>query len=443
MKVALVSVGSRGDIQPYIALGRRLRACGHQVRVAGVDPYRGLVESAGLDFCSLGPMPGQFRKRAQDDGAKKRRDGSARFEGVLGRALFWGIFPHLLRPYLDRFVEACRGVDAVMYSRLALPVPHVAESMGVPCFEGFPVPHCSNGDFANPLYASWERLGDWAVRASYTVEWQLTHQLSYGTMARFRRWLGLGPVGRRRLREHADEHLAGTLYGYSEHVLPRPSSWSQEKVAVTGYWFDDGEASDWEPPASLEAFLARGAGRTICVGFGSMKPHRPGRLLEMFERALERLDLQAVVLAGSGGFERCGSKRMMVLEGAPHSWLFPKVEAVVHHGGAGTTAAALKAGCPAVVVPFAFDQPFWGQRLARLGVAAGPIHEREVTVQKLVEALGAVTGDVQMRRRAQAVGARLAAEDGVGQAVAALERWCREGEGRGGGLGRRPVRRAA
>ena len=133
-KVALFGVGSRGDVQPYVALGTALQNAGHDVTLACMDPYRQLVESAGLGYFSLGPMPGRFGKR---DNKKeiplekvRRKDSSSRFDGVLGRMLFWGIFPRLIEPRLERFVEACEGVDAVLYSRLAIPVPHIAEAWG-------------------------------------------------------------------------------------------------------------------------------------------------------------------------------------------------------------------------------------------------------------------------------------------------------------------------
>ncbi len=424
MKVALIAVGSRGDVEPYLALGQRLVARGHQVRVAALGLFGPAVAEAGLEFHSLGDLPQRFQPRPAAPGGRRQRDASTLFRGVAGRALFWAFFPGMLRGSLDRFVPACEGMDAVVFTRLALPVPHVAERLGIPCFAGYPVPHTPTAEFENPLYV---RAGRGSSprrnRTTYAIEWGLTHQLSYGLIMRFRRErLGLPGVPRRALRRHMAELVRGTLYAYSEAVLPRPDDWP-EHVQVTGYWTRD-PPDDFVPPAELQAFLERGA-PPVCVGFGSMKSSDPQKMGAAIGEALAASGLRAIVQPGWSGLELTGidADRVLVTGDLPHAWLLPRVAAVMHHGGAGTTGTALTAGVPSVIVPHAFDQHFWGRRIAALRCGPAPIDHRDLSGDALTRALRAAVTPEGARTEAARLGERLRAEDGAGRAVDLLEQW--------------------
>ncbi|MDZ5649878.1 efflux RND transporter periplasmic adaptor subunit [Nitrospirillum sp. BR 11828] len=211
------------------------------------------------------------------------------------------------------------------------------------------------------------------------------------------------------------------LYGFSAHVVPKPKSWSEGEV-VTGYWHHD-EADTWTPPQDLERFLADGP-RPIYIGFGSMLSHDAETFTRTVMRALALSGQRAVVARGWGGLAPPPEldDRVMVIDHAPHDWLFPRVALAVHHGGAGTTAAALRAGIPSVVVPFFGDQPFWGWRLNQLGVAPPALPRGRLTAEALSAAIAAAGGDT-MRQRAEALGRQLRAEDGVGRAIETLNRW--------------------
>jgi len=432
MKVALVAVGSRGDVEPYIALGQRLVARGHSVRVASLGSFGEAVAGAGLAFHSLGDLPRRFEPRAASDGrtafpdGRTRRDASTLFRGVAGRALFWAFFAGMLRASLDRFISACEGMDVVLFTRLALPVPHVAERLGIPCFAGYPVPHTPTAAFENPLYVLADRAGRASSprrnRATYAIEWGLTHQLSYRVLMRFRRErLGLRSVPRRALRRHLARIVRGTLYAYSESVLPRPADWPAD-VQVTGYWTRE-LPGDFVPPADVQAFLDRGA-PPACVGFGSMKSGDPLRMGAAIGAALATVGLRAIVQSGWSRLDLSGidGDCVLVTGEVPHAWLLPRAAVAIHHGGAGTTAAALAAGLPSVIVPHAFDQRFWGRRIAALGCGPEPIEHRDLSADTLATALrSALAPDA--RGAAGRLGERLRAEDGTGRAAELLERW--------------------
>ncbi|MGQ9552632.1 MAG: glycosyltransferase [Anaerolineae bacterium] len=209
------------------------------------------------------------------------------------------------------------------------------------------------------------------------------------------------------------------LYGFSPSVIPPPSDWGSD-IHVTGYWFLDA-ADDWAPPPALIEFLEAGP-PPVYVGFGSMSNRKPEETADLVLAALARAQQRGVVLSGWSGLQKADLPNSVVMvDSIPFSWLFPRVAAVVHHGGAGTTAAGLRAGVPAVVIPFFADQPFWGQRLVALGVGPAPIPRKKLTVERLAQAIEKAVTDQAMRQRAVALGARIRAEDGVAGAVAVVQ----------------------
>jgi sterol 3beta-glucosyltransferase len=224
------------------------------------------------------------------------------------------------------------------------------------------------------------------------------------------RWTGL--YGR------LDKAGVPYLYGFSPTVIPKPTNWAQ-RLHVTGYWFLE-HPQDWTPPADLLAFLAAGS-PPVYIGYGSMTGREPERMTEIALAALAKTGQRGILLTGWGGI--CAAdlpESVSKLESAPHDWLFPRMAAIVHHGGAGTSAAALRAGVPSVVVPFFGDQPFWAHRLLQLGVSPAPIPKSSLTVDKLAEAIAIAVSDATMRQRARAIGNQIRAENGVQQAVAAF-----------------------
>jgi sterol 3beta-glucosyltransferase len=213
--------------------------------------------------------------------------------------------------------------------------------------------------------------------------------------------------------------LLPTVYGFSPLVVPKPADWD-ESIRLTGYWVLPADPA-WRPPPELEAFLAAGPA-PVYVGFGSMTPARAGRLTAIAVDALAATGQRGVLLGGWGalGAGELPSSVIAVRD-IPHEWLLPRMRAIVHHGGAGTTGAALRAGVPSIVVPLGFDQPFWGRRVQALGVGPRPISRRRLTASRLADAIRIATTDGTMQARAASLGAALRAERGVANAVAEIE----------------------
>jgi UDP:flavonoid glycosyltransferase YjiC (YdhE family) len=430
VRVVIPLTGSRGDVQPYVALGVGLQAAGHEVCLVTHDDFGPFVRGRGLSFV---PAGGDSRALHQTEtGRRMLNAGRNCF-------LFLREFVRLRQPLYEgltaRCLEACRTADLVLLTPTAfLPALSVAEKLGLPACSVTYLPTTPSRAVPFWLFPdapAWLPGRSSYRWASYLLGGEYAWLLARPAMNRVRRdVLGLPPLpilaSPRLIRDMP------TLHGYSPRVAPRPADWP-EHHHVTGYWFLDGEhrRPGWRPPPGLADFLDSGP-PPVVVGFGSMPDARPDETARLVVAALDRVGQRGVLLTGWGGLaEVPASDRVFVTEAAPHDWLFPCAATVVHHGGAGTTAAGLRAGVPSVLVPFAADQFFWARRVFALGVGARAVPRRRLTADRLVGALRAVLGDGSLRRRAAALGAQIRAEDGVGQAVRLLERYAVPGDHRG------------
>ncbi|MEX2207036.1 MAG: glycosyltransferase [Myxococcota bacterium] len=417
MRVCILTLGSRGDVQPYVALARGLEAAGHRTALCASPAFRPFIESHGVEFASFDTGDPQALLRSPDAEQifRSTRNPFALFRGLC----------RLLEPVLEKgYIDACQvteGADALLAAPGALPIAHALhEQRDVPFAAAFLQPNHPTREFGSWLFPdlpSWLPFSGRLRHSSYRVTWYVLYKLiREANDAARRRVLGL-PPGPNPFRSMLRERWP-TLYGFSSSVVPRPADWGSE-LALTGYWFLD-RTRDWTPPRELEQFLAAGP-KPICVGFGSMPSVDPEQTTELFTRALALAGRRGILLTGWGGLARARlPETVLALDAAPHDWLFPRVAAVVHHGGAGTTAAALRAGVPALVIPFIADQRFWGQRLEALGAGLGPLPRRQLQPEPLAAALRALVENPSYRARAGEISAALAREDGVGKAVAAL-----------------------
>ena len=410
MKIMISTFGTHGDVQPFLALGRGLRAAGHTVAVCTSASYRPAIEALGLEHAWISDTMLELTRALLGGGAG-------------ARAALRQMLP-AMRAMLEEEWQAARafGPDMLVYHPKMLGSYHIAEKLGLPLAMAIPLPfYTPTRAFPNPFFGGL-RLGGWANRASFRLL-GLSNGMYSGIINRFRaRALGLPP-----LRRFADLLVtrAGApvpvLYPYSPHLLPVPEEFPPH-VHVTGYWFLERDGA-WRPPAALEAFLAAGP-PPVYVGFGSMGASGAERRTRVVLEALARAGQRGVLARGWGGLAaEAPPEGVFVLDEAPHDWLFPRMAAVVHHGGAGTTAAGLRAGRPTVICPLLGDQPFWGRVVAERGLGPAPIPQHRFTTARMAAAIAAAVGDPAIGRRAAAIGAAIRAEDGVGNAVATLERY--------------------
>ena len=413
MQITIITAGSRGDVQPYLALALGLRAAGHRVRVATHETFREWVTGYGLDFAPVAGDPrAVLRSRAAE-----RWLATGRNRNVLGFAReLRALAPALVESSLADYWEAAQGADAIIYSVVAMASLHVAERLEVPAFAAFLQPMTRTREFPAIGVPQRPRLGGAFNLATHTVAEQALWRPFRGRVSAWRRD-ALGLDARPAVTPHEQMAALGvpTLYGFSRHVIPRPADWGPA-VHLTGYWFLDRPAG-YEPPAALRDFLAAGP-PPVYLGFGSMTPQGAEGMTRTMLAALERAGRRGVLLRGWGSLGAGDLPPWAIaVDDVPHEWLFPRMAAVVHHGGAGTTAAGLRAGVPSLVVPLGFDQPYWGGRVAQLGAGPRPIPRKRLTADRLARAITQATTDDAMRERAAALGALVRAEDGVGEAV--------------------------
>ncbi len=398
MRVVILTLGTRGDVQPYIALGLGLQASGHTVTLATTDEFETLAGDYGLKFACL---RGDFLKSARAAG---------------GRGLSLKLIRQwiaMARDTLDDEWATAQDAEVLVYNPAAFGGEHIAEKLGVPAFAAFPMPlYTPTREFPSPFFPVGS-LGPFN-KASHQLLAKIGPAMYGGPIRAWRRdALGLPPArGETMLRGRP----IPMLYGYSEAVVPRPTDWGAH-VAVTGYWFLDAP-SGWQPPPALVEFLAAGP-PPVYVGFGSMYMAGGAEMTALVIKALALAGQRGVLATGWGGLTAAEAPaHIHFLEAAPHDWLFPQMAAVVHHGGAGTTGAGLRAGRPMVVCPLVGDQPFWGRRVAALGVGPAPLSKFTMTAERLAEAISRAVNDAGMRQRAATLGETIRGEDGVGRAVA-------------------------
>lgn len=420
MRILLLTLGTRGDVQPFVALGKGLKQRGHEVTVCTTAGFAPFVEQHGLDYAFLN---NELVEMTTGDVGRRAIENFG--GGPLGKAR-WIVeaarrFKPIFRRLLAEQWEAAQGAELVVFHPNAVGGVHLAEALGVPGVMADPMPTwIPTAEFPSFVFPDLG-LGGWYNRLTYRLLPALTRGMYGSVVAKWRReTLGLPP--RHRFASdmvRVDGRPVPVLQCFSPHVVPRPHDWPSTAV-VTGYWFLD-EAGEWEPPGPLRDFLAGGP-PPVFVGFGSMSGRDPGQAARTVLEALERAGQRGIVVTGWGGLRIPDPPpSVFVAETVPYDWLLPRVAAVVHHGGAGTTAGGLRAGRPSVVCPFVADQPFWGERVAALGVGPRPIPQRKLTADNLSAAIRAAVSDIRMHERAADLGARIRAENGVQTAIAHLE----------------------
>jgi UDP:flavonoid glycosyltransferase YjiC (YdhE family) len=414
MDVSIVAAGSRGDVQPYIALGVGLHEAGHKVRFLAPSDYQKLAVQHQLDFVDLG---GNMQSVAQGLEGQLERGNMLKIMIEMR-----GAAAQLIGEATARSVKASEGSDVILAGLGALSIAvTTSEALDVPYVPAFLYPFTPTSEFASvlsPIHGT--RVPGWVNRATFHVAQQMMWQAfrSADNRARQER-LGIersafwGPFSL------FQESKLPVLYGYSRHVIPIPSDWDGSNI-VTGYWFLE-PAVGWQPSLGLRKFLESGP-PPVYIGFGSMVNQDPEETARMVIAALDRSGQRGIIGSGWSGIQEEHLPDFVHVVGSvPHTWLFPRMAAVVHHGGVGTTAAGLRAGVPSIITPFFGDQPYWGHRIFELGVGPKPITKKQLDTDKLSSAIAIAISDKVIKEKAADLGYRIRNEDGVSATVRVLE----------------------
>lgn len=405
-RVLVVTSGGAGDVAPYTGLGVRLRQAGYDVAVATHEPFGPMIRACGLEFRALPGDPREFLHGPAPTAPEA--NGGWR-----------GLEEHNVRMGAGIAAAARQGADILLLAVTTAQLGAiVAEGLGVPSLGVYLQPTEPTREFASVVVPA--SLGSWGNRVSARVTGAVVGAMNAKAAKRLRKDFGLAPLSLGAQQRRQDTTCWPIACGVSPQVVPQPSDW-RPGVEVVGYWWPE-PSQGWEPPAELVDFLAAGP-PPVCIGLGSLAGDAD-RLAEILPRALRRAGARGVVQAGWGGLDVGAGDDDDVLSigDVPHSWLFPQMAAVVHAAGTGVTAAGLRAGVPAVPVPVALDQPFWGRRLVQIGVSPDSIPFRRLTADRLAVALEAILADPSYAERAAELGRRIRAEDGAARTVETVRR---------------------
>ncbi len=408
--ITFLTSGSRGDIQPYIALGIELKKARQDVRIATFRNFETLITGFGLEFY---PVQGDVAQAA----ASEELQGAHSADNPLKVLLSFNKLKSLVFDLQKDFYEACSSSDAIVYHPGAAVGYFIAQSMHIPGILATPFPMAPTHEYPSLLFYEGPRLGRIYNYLTHKILEQIMWSAASGPVKQF--WqaqFGVAPQNFGCPFPRQITRTAPTLISGSNYVFPRPADWP-EHVYTTGYWFLDEEAG-WAPPPALLDFL-QGGKPPVYMGFGSLgDPKTAAATAALAMEALKLSGQRGILATGWSGMQPVEHDSQLVyfLESAPHAWLFPQMAAVVHHGGAGTTAAGLRAGVPEVVIPFSNDQPAWARRVYELGVAAKPIQRKKLTASGLADAIQVALAP-ERKAAAAILGEKIRSENGA--AVAA------------------------
>ena len=419
MRITVFSIGTQGDVRPLVALGVGLKKAGHQVRMACNENFQDLVESAGLEFAVIKADFLELMLQNPDalrNGKKLITKLKATRKGLLDMAEHWP----------TQGIAAAQDSDLLLGNGMTVPIAaSLAEKLNIPFAithlqpmtptrkippVGLPLPRSKPNELLNLLAHHFVRFAGWQI-------------LRPAINLKLRKKIGLKPYPIYSPYFLPNIKKQPIICGYSQHLVPTAEDW-KSTVEVAGFWFYD-QAMDWVPPEHLTAFLNDGP-MPIYIGFGSMMNGYSSELTEKIIEAVRLSGYRAILATGWGGIsaEQVSGleHQICLINNAPHDWLLPKVRLAVHHGGAGTTAAAVRAGIPSVVVPFLADQPFWAWNLKRLNVSPGYLELKKLTAQRLAEYIQRAD-EKEIKQNASDLGDKIRSEDGVNNALMAMRRY--------------------
>lgn len=408
MNITILTYGSRGDVQPFLPLSLELMARGHSVKLAAPSRFKELVEGYKIPFHPLPGEPEDLSRRLNDAGfnyVKMVRE-------MMDHAVKIGA--EMLRQTED----ACADADLIVHTFAHAVGAHtLAREKNVPDIhiQTFPM-FTPTGDYPNVT------MPDLKFRALNKLTHVISKKVTWWTSSfgfeQVRRRAGLP---KRKLYFPFDNDPlrppTPILCAWSPSILPPSSEWGHN-IRVTGYYFFDVDNS-YKLSIELIDFLDSGK-PPVCISFGSMVNRDADRINNIIREALMKTNNRGIILSGWSEVDNDSNNDILYLNAVPHDWLLPRCKMIIHHGGAGTTSAGLRAGIPNVVVPFTADQPFWGKRIHTVGAGPQPIYVSKLSVEKLAHAIVEAEGEA-IRQRAQAIGQSIRSEDGVKYAAELIE----------------------
>jgi len=407
MRIIILTYGSRGDVQPFLALAVGLQKGGHTVKLAAPQRFTEFVTRRNISFVPLAGDPEIISKRLNIAGANP----IGMMHSISG--YIFSIGDQVAR----QAFAACKNSDLIIHSFLFTTGGHsLARKHNIPDISVQTFPVFAPTRAISPV--SMPNIPPGPL--SYFFHWLITQVFWHGGNFGFRQL-------KKRLPETFDLDLhwpfssnrnrtrTPLVLACSPTIIPQPDDWNESYIHIPGYFFLD-EIESYQPPVELREFLSAGK-PPVCVTFGSTIYRNSERVYRAVLDALAKTHNRVIILSGWSNLQNVPLPGdVFMMDSAPHDWLLPQCKAIIHHGGAGSTAAGLRAGIPTIIMPSAADQPFWGKQVHAIGVGPKPVPIRKLTVEKLVEALIAAE-EKSIRNTAQVIGRKIRNEDGIGKMV--------------------------
>lgn len=421
-KITLLTSGTRGDVLPYLALGKGLQDAGYHVNLAAPIGFANLIVGAKhaspLQFSPFEGNPSDLL--IEQGNSTPLTLGKNFIHSIQSTQKFIQQARPLYRKMLQTAFEACKGSDLIIHGLPTLWGSHIAEGLKIPAFRALLQPLAPTNDFASALLPfrfslrgiNW--LSHFIVTQMIYLSWR--KEINYARQTTF--GLGSAPLLDSSLRHFSEQPL--TLNGFSEQILSRPKDWNEKQI-ITGYWRKEETSKQVNKFAEIQKFI-ESAKNPIAIGFGSPGTKGFPKYLQILEKALNLSNAQAILTIPSKWHGEIKSKNIFPIEYVSHDWLYQHVKVAVHHGGAGTTSASLHAGIPTITMPLAIDQFFWGERIYKIGVGTKPIPQRKLTAEKLASAIQVALTDETMKARAKGVSERLKLENGIQAALSQMRK---------------------
>ncbi|KAI1848441.1 hypothetical protein JX266_005747 [Neoarthrinium moseri] len=415
LKVTCLTIGSRGDVQPYIALCKGLLAEGHKPRIATHAEFRGWVESHGIEFAPVAGDPGELMRLCIQNGTFTL----AFFREANSTFRVW------IEDLLATAYDAVKGSDVLIESPSAMAGIHIAEALQIPYFRAFTMPWTRTRAYPHAFIMPEHKMGGAYNYVTYVMFDNVFWKATAGQINKWRRnTLGLPPTNLEKLQPNK----VPFLYNFSPSVVAPPLDYS-DWIRVTGYWFLD-EGGEWTPPDDLRRFIEKARKdekKLVYVGFGSIVVPDPAKMTQEVIDAVLKADVRCVL--SKGWSDRMGADpsvpepelppEIFRIKSAPHDWLFAQMDAAAHHGGSGTTGASLRAGIPTIIRPFFGDQFFFGGRVEDLGVG---ICLKKWGTGPFARALWEACNSERMIVKARVLGEAIRKDNGVDTAIQCIYR---------------------
>ncbi|QRW12822.1 glycosyltransferase family 1 protein [Ceratobasidium sp. AG-Ba] len=389
-----LTIGSRGDVQPYIALALGLMQQGHKVTIVTHEEYKSWCEGWGVAHRSAGGDPGALMKLSVEN-----RMFSPQFfkEGLTN-------FRQWLDDLLVESWKQCQDADVLIQSPSAMAGAHIAEALKIPIFHAFTMPWTRTNEYPHAFMTPPVEISGSFNYSTYVLFDNVFWQATSGQINRWRRkHLGLRSTD----MSHLAQNKIPFIYNFSPAVVPKPLDW-KDPIVISGYWFLDDADLDWKPSQELNDFINK-----------ARADNKP-----LVYIAVLKSDVRAILSKGwsarmskDTGPEVELPPEVFSVDKIPHDWLFPKIDAALHHGGAGTTGASLRAGIPTLIKPWFGDQFFWATRVTKLGAG---LRVSGLSSSELADALKRAVSDRVMKEKAAAVGEKIRSENGVYNAIRAI-----------------------